>query len=121
VVPILGVCLGHQCIGEAFGARTVQAPSVVHGRASLLNHDGAGLFAGIDHPFWMGRYHSLVLDEQTLPHDLTVTARDESGVVMGVRHRHHQVEGIQGHPESVLTEHGHRLVANFLRDAVRSV
>ncbi|MGH3359996.1 MAG: anthranilate synthase component II, partial [Nocardioidaceae bacterium] len=113
-VPILGVCLGHQCIGEAYGASVVRADSVVHGKTSLVHHDGRGVYAGVDGPLASGRYHSLVVDERTLPRDLVATAHTASGVLMGVRHRSYPVEGVQLHPESVLTRNGHRLLANFL-------
>ncbi|MDQ6747704.1 MAG: aminodeoxychorismate/anthranilate synthase component II [Candidatus Dormibacteraeota bacterium] len=113
-IPILGVCLGHQCIGEAYGGVIVRAPQVMHGKLSLIHHDGEGVFAGIANPFTATRYHSLVIDPQTVPAALVVTARTEDGVIMGVRHREHPVEGVQFHPESILTEGGHRLLDNFL-------
>ena len=116
-VPILGVCLGHQCIGEAYGAVVRRAPSVVHGKSSLVRHDAKGVFAGIDGPLASGRYHSLVVDEATLPDDLVATAHTAAGVLMGVRHRTHPVEGVQLHPESILTRHGHQMLANFLHDS----
>jgi para-aminobenzoate synthetase/4-amino-4-deoxychorismate lyase len=128
--PTLGVCLGHQAIGEAYGATVVRAPEIVHGKPSLVHHDGAGVFAGLPSPLTCARYHSLVIDESTLPDGvgappagtlasssggLTVTARTASGIVMGVRHAVHPVEGVQMHPESILTAHGHDMLANFLR------
>ena len=113
-LPVLGICLGHQAIGEAFGGRTVAAPSVVHGSASLVLHDGRGVFADPP-PLTGGRYHSLVSDETALPPTLVRTAWTPSGLLMGMRHRDHEVHGVQIHPESVLTSHGHDLVANFLR------
>ena len=113
-VPILGVCLGHQCIGEAYGGAVRRAPSVVHGKSSLVHHDAAGVFSGIDGPLASGRYHSLVVDEATLPDELEPTARTASGVLMGVRHRTYSVEGVQLHPESILTRHGHQMLTNFL-------
>jgi len=113
--PILGVCLGHQAIGEAFGAAVVRAPEIVHGKPSLVHHDGAGVYAGLPSPLTCARYHSLVIDEATLPDEFTVTARTASGIVMGVRHTVHPVEGVQMHPESILTAHGHDMLANFLR------
>jgi len=114
--PTLGVCLGHQAIGEAFGAAVVRAPEVVHGKPSLVHHDGAGVYAGLPSPLTCARYHSLVIDESTLPDvGLVVTARTASGIVMGVRHATHPVEGVQMHPESILTAHGHDMLANFLR------
>ncbi len=111
--PVLGVCLGHQVIGEVFGARVVRADRVVHGKASLVHHDGLGVYAGLPSPMVAARYHSLVVEDVAAP--LAVTARTGSGVVMGVRHRDLAVEGVQMHPESILTSHGHDLIANFLR------
>ena len=116
VVPILGVCLGHQAIGAAFGGRVVRAPVVVHGKTSRVTHDGAGLFAGIPSPFVATRYHSLVVDERTLPPVLQVTARSADGLLMAFRHETHRTFGVQFHPESVLTRHGPRLLANFLSE-----
>ena len=114
-LPLLGVCLGHQCLGAAFGAAVVRAPSLVHGQASLVTHDGAGLLAGLPSPFPAARYHSLCLDEATIPPELIVTARADDGVIMGVRHRRLPLEGVQFHPESVLTPDGPHLLGNFLR------
>jgi len=114
-VPILGVCLGHQCIAEVYGARVVRAETVVHGKQSLVHHDGSGVFAGLSGPLLAGRYHSLVVSEQTLPPDLRATAHTAGGVLMGIRHRELAVEGIQIHPESILTRQGHPMLANFLR------
>ncbi|MGI8609297.1 MAG: anthranilate synthase component II [Candidatus Dormibacteria bacterium] len=113
-MPILGVCLGHQCIGEAYGASVVRAPRVMHGKLSRIHHDGEGVFAGLPDPFSATRYHSLTIDPATVPPCLEVTARTEDGVIMGVRHREHPVEGVQFHPESILTEGGHDLLRNFL-------
>ncbi len=116
-VPTLGVCLGHQAICAAFGGRVRPAPTVVHGKPATIDHDGRGLFAGLPSPFSAVRYHSLAVDEASLPPDLVVTARArEDGVVMGVRHRHLPIDGVQFHPESCLTAGGDRLVANFLTD-----
>mgnify|MGYP002779494991 CR=1 FL=1 len=115
-VPILGVCLGHQAIGTAFGADVVRAPLVMHGKTSQVTHDGRGIFAGLPTPFTATRYHSLIVDEATLPADLEVTARSEDGIIMGLRHRHCEVYGVQFHPESILTTGGHRLLSNFLSD-----
>lgn len=112
--PLLGVCLGHQAIAEAYGAAVVRAAEVVHGKPSLVHHDGLGVHAGLPSPLVVARYHSLVADESTLPGDLVVTSRTASGVVMGLRHREHPVEGVQWHPESILTSHGHAVMANFL-------
>ena len=114
-LPILGICLGHQIIGEAFGARIVRAGEPMHGRTSLVKHDGRGLFAGLANPLTGGRYHSLVVDEATLPVELAVTARTLDGVVMAMAHREYPVVGLQFHPESILTEHGYDLLAGFLR------
>jgi para-aminobenzoate synthetase/4-amino-4-deoxychorismate lyase len=113
--PTLGVCLGHQAIGEAFGAAIVRAPEIVHGKPSLVHHNGGGVYAGLPSPLTCARYHSLVIDESTLPLELAVTARTASGIVMGVRHREFPIEGVQMHPESILTAHGHDMLANFLR------
>ncbi len=118
--PILGVCLGHQAIAEAYGGTVVRAPEVVHGKPSLVHHDGLGLHAGLPRPLVVARYHSLVADEATLPPELVVTSRTASGVVMGLRHIEHPVEGVQWHPESILTSHGHELLATFLSSTVRA-
>ncbi len=113
-VPILGVCLGHQAIGAAYGARIVRAPRLMHGKTSQISHDGQGVFTGLPNPFTATRYHSLVIDEATLPPELVVTARSEDGVIMGVRDRTGLVEGVQFHPESILTTVGKDLLRNFL-------
>jgi anthranilate synthase component II len=114
VKPILGVCLGHQCIGQVFGGTVVRAPAVMHGKTSLVHHDGAGLLAGLPEPFEATRYHSLVVAADSVPPVLEVTARTDDGVVMALRHRELPVEGVQFHPESILTQAGHQLLANFL-------
>ena len=114
VVPILGVCLGHQAIGEAFGGEVVRARQVVHGKASAIRHDGRGIFAGMAQNFAAARYHSLAVARASLPDCLEVSAQTEDGEIMGLRHRSLAVEGVQFHPESVLTEAGHQLLANFL-------
>ena len=111
--PLFGVCLGHQALGEVFGARVVNAPELLHGRSSLVTHDGLGLFAGVRSPLVVGRYHSLVVEEASLPDELLVTARS-NGLVMGVRHVTLPLVGVQFHPQSVLTEDGYRLLANWL-------
>ena len=116
-IPVLGVCLGHQSITEAFGGKVVRAPRVMHGKTSMVEHDGAGVFAGIDNPTEVGRYHSLIAEEPSLPADLQVTARTREGEIMGLRHRTLAVEGVQFHPESVLTPQGPLMMENFLRFA----
>jgi anthranilate synthase component II len=113
-VPILGVCLGHQSIGQAFGGTIVRAKHVMHGKLSPIEHDGTGVFAGLPTPFMATRYHSLAIEPGSLPDALEVTARSDDGEIMGVRHREHAVEGVQFHPEAILTEHGKRMLANFL-------
>ena len=115
--PILGVCLGHQAIGYVYGADVVRAPQLMHGKTSPIEHDGVGVFAGLPSPLTATRYHSLVLDPASVPDSLEVTARSADGIVMGVRHREHDVEGVQFHPESILTGCGHDLLRNFLARA----
>ena len=112
--PVLGVCLGHQCIGEVFGGRVVRAPHVMHGKTSMVRHTGVGVMAGLSNPFEATRYHSLVVERETLPDALEVTAETDDGVIMGLRHRTLPVEGVQFHPESILTSQGRTLLANFL-------
>ena len=113
-VPILGVCLGHQCMGQVFGGRIVRARQVMHGKTSKVFHDERGLYAGLDNPFVATRYHSLVIAPETMPAELEVTAKTWDDEIMGVRHREHLVEGVQFHPESILTNRGHDLMRNFL-------
>ena len=114
-VPVLGVCLGLQCIAEVYGGRIVRAPQVMHGKTSLIRHDGRGVFEGLADPIEATRYHSLVVDPASVPDVLEVSATTDDGVVMGLRHReHHEVEGVQFHPESILTAAGHDLLRNFL-------
>ncbi len=113
-VPVLGVCLGHQSIGVAFGARIVRARSIMHGKVSEVEHDGRGLFAGLPKRFEATRYHSLVIDEASLPAELEVTARTNDREIMGVRHRTQPIEGVQFHPESIMTVEGKHLLGNFL-------
>ena len=110
--PIFGVCLGHQCIGQVYGGRVVRAPQLMHGKTSQVVHDGTGVFSGVPSPFQATRYHSLVVE--SLPDCLTVTAQTEAGEIMGVRHKEYPVVGVQFHPESILTEHGHQILQNFL-------
>ena len=114
VAPVLGVCLGHQAIGQAFGGRVVAAPKIMHGKVSSITHDGEGIFRGLPSPFTATRYHSLIVEEACLPDELEITARSEDGVIMGLRHRGYDVIGLQFHPESILTSVGHDLLANFL-------
>ena len=113
-IPILGVCLGHQAIGQVFGGRVVRAPKIFHGKSSTVQHDGKTIFAGLDQPFGAGRYHSLVVEAHDLPACLEVSARTSDGVIMGLRHREMKVEGVQFHPESIMTTEGKKLLANFL-------
>ncbi len=113
-LPVLGVCLGHQAIGVAYGARVTRAPELLHGKTSLVHHGAAGVLAGLPDPFTATRYHSLAIDPASVPDELEVTGSTASGVIMAVRHRTLDVEGVQFHPESVLTEGGHRLLANWL-------
>jgi len=113
-VPVLGVCLGHQCIGQRYGGNVVRAERVMHGKTSEVTHTGVGVFAGIPSPFTATRYHSLVVDEVPVPGCLEVTASTVGGIVMGLRHREFPIHGVQFHPEAVLTQHGHDLLRNFL-------
>ena len=114
-MPILGVCLGHQAIGQAFGGRVVRAPEIMHGKTSLITHDGKTLFAGLPNPFPATRYHSLIVERSSLPDCLEISACSANGLIMGLRHREMKVEGVQFHPESVLTDAGKQLLANFLQ------
>jgi anthranilate synthase component II len=113
-IPILGVCLGHQAIGDAFGGSVVRAPAPVHGKLSQIRHNGSGIFRGINAPFQATRYHSLVVERASLPDELTVTADTEDGLIMGLAHTRLPVHGVQFHPESIASEHGHLLLQNFL-------
>ena len=115
-IPILGVCLGHQSIGQAFGGKIVHARQLMHGKTSPIQHEGAGVFRGLPQPFAATRYHSLVIERSSLPDCLAVTAWTDDGEIMGVRHKTLAVEGVQFHPESILTEHGHQLLKNFLEE-----
>jgi anthranilate synthase component 2 len=117
-IPILGVCLGHQSIGQAFGGKIVRAKTLMHGKTSLVSHTGVGVFAGLPNPFTATRYHSLVIERESLPACLEITAWTDDGEIMGVRHKTLAVEGVQFHPESILTEHGHAMLANFLKAGI---
>jgi anthranilate synthase/aminodeoxychorismate synthase-like glutamine amidotransferase len=119
--PVLGVCLGHQCIGQVYGGEVVRAAEIMHGKTSLVHHTGSGVFAGLPNPFEATRYHSLVVDRDTVPDVLEVTAWTDDGTVMGLRHREHAVEGVQFHPESILTAGGHDLLRTFLATATGSM
>jgi anthranilate synthase/aminodeoxychorismate synthase-like glutamine amidotransferase len=112
--PILGVCLGHQAIGAAFGAKIIRAPKLFHGKTSEIEHDGKGIFQSLPNPFTATRYHSLIVDRKSLPQELEVSAETKDGVIMGLRHREYKVDGVQFHPESVLTDSGKQLLKNFL-------
>lgn len=116
-IPLLGVCLGHQAIGHVYGAEIVRAPLLMHGKTSSVDHEGVGVLRNVPSPFTATRYHSLVIDRATMPAELEVTAQTADGIVMAVKHRDYQVEGVQFHPESILTEGGHKIVANFLEMA----
>jgi len=113
-LPLLGVCLGHQAIGQAFGAAVVRAQNVMHGKTSAIRHNNTGVFAGLNNPLPVTRYHSLIIDRATLPAEFEITAWTDEGEIMGIRHRHLALEGVQFHPESILSEQGHQLLANFL-------
>jgi anthranilate synthase component 2 len=121
--PVFGVCLGHQCLGQVYGAEVVRAAEIMHGKTSLIHHTGVGVFAGLPSPFEATRYHSLVVDRGSVPAELEITAWTDDGTVMGLRHRHHEipVEGVQFHPESILTAPGHDLLRNFLAPAIAGV
>jgi anthranilate synthase/aminodeoxychorismate synthase-like glutamine amidotransferase len=119
--PVLGVCLGHQCIGQIYGGDVVRAPQIMHGKTSLVHHGGEGVFAGLPNPFEATRYHSLIVDRASVPAELEVTAWTDDGIVMGLRHREHDVQGVQFHPESILTGAGHDLLRNFLASAGAAV
>jgi len=114
-IPLLGVCLGHQAIGQAFGGKVIRAPQLMHGKASQINHDGRTIFAGIDDHFPAGRYHSLIVERESLPECLEISAYTSDNIIMGLRHKQLKVEGVQFHPESILTTDGKKLLANFLK------
>ena len=113
-IPLLGVCLGHQCIGQVFGGTIVRAQSLMHGKTSLIHHQDSGIFTGLENPFVATRYHSLIIDPESMPPVLDVTARADDGTIMSVRHKQHSIYGVQFHPESILTTEGKRLLQNFL-------
>ena len=114
-IPLLGVCLGHQAIGQAFGGKVIRAPELMHGKASEVSHDGKTIFAGLDDPFLAGRYHSLIVEKESLPECLEISAYTSDDIIMGLRHRELKVEGVQFHPESILSPDGKQLLANFLK------
>ncbi len=118
-IPVLGVCLGHQCIGYSYGGRVLRAPEIMHGKASPVYHDGAALFSGLPSPFVAIRYHSLIVEREALPDCLEVTAWTAEGLIMGLRHKEHPVQGVQFHPESFMSEYGREVLRNFLEGAVR--
>lgn len=117
-VPIMGICLGHRCIGAAFGATVTYAKSILHGKQSLIKHDAAGIFTGIDSPIKIARYHSLAIEPETMPDCLRVLAKTEDGEIMAIRHNQYPVVGLQFHPESIFTEHGKKIVENFVNDKI---
>ena len=114
-IPILGVCLGHQSMGQVYGGKVIGAPKLLHGKVSLIHHDGKGVFKGVENPFEATRYHSLIVERETLPAKLIVTAETEDGLIMGLRHKRHPIEGVQFHPESIMTKAGKQLLENFLK------
>lgn len=114
IIPILGVCLGHQAIGQVFGGKVIRADQPMHGKVSRISHTGIGLFTDIPSPYQVTRYHSLIVDRATLPECLAITAETEGGVIMGLQHKEHNTHGVQFHPESIACEHGHALIRNFL-------
>jgi anthranilate synthase component 2 len=114
-LPVLGVCLGHQAIGQAYGGKVIRAPQAIHGKTSPMLHEGKSVFAGLPSPFNATRYHSLVVERDTLPAELEITAETQDGLIMGLRHRTHNVHGVQFHPESIASEHGHAMLKNFLQ------
>ena len=119
-IPILGVCLGHQSIAQAYGGNIVRAPTLMHGKTSMIEHQGGGIFNELPSPFQATRYHSLVVDESTLPECFVVTARADDGQIMGIAHREDPVVGVQFHPESILTQYGHKMLHNFLQQNLRA-
>lgn len=120
VIPIIGICLGHQSIGQAFGGEVIRAEQLMHGKTSAILHDGKSLFEGLPSPFTATRYHSLIVRRETLPDCLEITAETEAGEIMGLRHKEYPIEGLQFHPESIITEHGLRMLSNFLQLSVNN-
>ncbi len=118
--PILGVCLGHQCMGHVYGGKVIRAPRLMHGKTSEIVHDGRGLFSGVPSPLTATRYHSLIIERESMPECLEITAETSVGEIMGVRHKEFPVEGVQFHPEAILTEHGHQMLRNFLGQSTQS-
>ena len=114
-VPILGVCLGHQAMGQVYGGKVIRAPKLLHGKTSAIHHDGKGVFKELDNPFTATRYHSLIVERETLPAELIISAETEDGLIMGLRHRKDPIEGVQFHPESIMTTAGKKLLQNFLK------
>jgi len=114
-VPILGVCLGHQCIGYVFGAKVIRAPQIMHGKTSLIYHDGKGIFKKVKNPFLATRYHSLIIDRKTLPSNFVISASTKDGIIMGIKEKKYPLFGVQFHPESILTEEGKKILENFLK------
>ncbi|MGG4345038.1 aminodeoxychorismate/anthranilate synthase component II [Paenibacillus lautus] len=115
VIPIFGVCLGHQAIGQAFGGNVIRAERLMHGKTSAIQHTGGSVFEGLPVPFTATRYHSLIVEKETLPDELEITAWTEEGEIMGLRHKQYPIEGVQFHPESIITDHGHQMLRNFLK------
>lgn len=120
-IPMLGVCLGHQAIGQVFGGEVIRAERLMHGKTSPIHHDGKNLFEGLPSPFTATRYHSLIVKSETLPDCLEVSARTEEGEIMGLRHKEYEIEGVQFHPESIITDHGHQMLRNFIRRTAKQV
>lgn len=120
-IPLLGVCLGHQSLGQIFGGNVIRAPYVMHGKTSPINHEGTGVFNGIPSPYLATRYHSLIVERSTLPSCFTVTAETEDGLIMGLKHNTYELHGVQFHPESIASEHGHKLLKNFMQICAEKV
>ncbi|HEY2492370.1 MAG TPA: aminodeoxychorismate/anthranilate synthase component II [Paenibacillus sp.] len=118
IIPIFGVCLGHQAIGQAFGGNVIRAERLMHGKTSPIHHHGTSVFEGLQSPFTATRYHSLLVERASLPDCLEITAETEEGEIMGLRHKEYQIEGVQFHPESIITDHGHKMLSNFLKQSI---